>query len=843
MVARTFPPPLLRRLHARRPAVRPRWTAARARRRAAFRVLPWSAAFAGRHLSQTGRATIRRSHHLPTHRKGNLRTVIVGMALFASLSGLLLLLGAVSLTGFAAYRYYNAVVPAGEQAVAAYESQPYAVSLIQDRAGHTLAQLADPALGTRVLISLRQVPQNLIWATIDTENRTFYSDAGIDPLRILSAAKSDLLHEGGLQGASTITQQLVKLAVFGPASWTPDKLDQSALAQKLQEIMIAIGLTQDVQHCDLTCRKDDILQMYFNTVTYGSAGGDIDGAEAAAEYFFGIHASQLDLAQAALLAGLPQSPAAYSPLAYPPRAKARQLEVLQSMVAVGHITRAQAKAAAAEPLHYVFKDVVPQQPNVSNETYFVHWLLNDYLSQPANLQQFGIPALQQPLDIYRGFIFQTSLDSTLQDEAQSIVDDQVAANSSLNMTDGALVAIDPRNNEILSYVGGVGYGAGINGAQYDMAWQPRQAGSSFKPFMYVTAFEHGHVPAEPILDAPVSYPQEPGQPPYAPTNYDHTFHGVVTLRQALANSYNVPAVKTLASLGPAGIGEVLQTANAMGYHLQDQNLKDLGLAMTLGTDPGRLLDEVNGYAVFDNLGVYRPYMPILAIYRELPGGGKQLLWHYEPPKGVQVIAPQFAYLITNILSDTAAKVPAFGASAYEYLGLPDRPVASKTGTTTDFKDNLTLVYTPNLVAGVWVGNPNDTPMYGSTGISGAAPAWHEFMVEALAGTQPRAFVQPPGIVTATVAAGVLPDGEQGLVLSPYGVTDVFAAGTVPGSGGLPINTYAGTAQPNAPSGGAPAGTTFVTTTDPAQLNPCRGGSYHYSYSQINGQRVYDVVCG
>jgi membrane peptidoglycan carboxypeptidase len=774
--------------------------------------------------------------------------VLASIALCALIAGSLMLAALLGAAVFVAYRYYQAVVPAGVQAVAAYESQPFAVSLIEDRAGNTLAQLANPALGTRVLISLHDVPQVMIWATLDTENRTFFTDPGVDPLRILSAAKTDLTGHGGLQGASTITQQLVKLAYFGPAAWTPAKLDQSAIQQKLKEIMIAIGLTRDVQHCDLLCRKDAILQMYFNTITYGSNGGDIDGVEAAAEYFFGVHAARLDLAQSAVLAGLPQSPAAYNPRAYPERAKARQRVVLDGMVAEHHITRAQEQAALAEPLRYVFKNLQSQAVDTTTESYFVHWLLDDYLSRPANLRQFGIPSLQQPQDVYRGLIFQTTLDSGLQDVAQAAIDSQVAANSFLNMTDGALVAVDPRSNEIMAYVGGVGYGSPTNGAQYDMAWQPRQAGSSFKPFMYVTAFEHGHVPAEPILDGPVSYPQGPNQPPYAPFNYDLSYHGVVTLRRALANSYNVPAVKTLASLGPSGISEVLQTTNAVGYHLQDQNTHDLGLAVTLGADPGRLLDEVNGYAVFANLGVYRPYMPILAIYRELPGGSKQLLWQYHTPKGVQVIAPQFAYLITNILSDTAAKVPAFGEAAYSLLGLPDRPIASKTGTTTDFKDNLTLGYTPNLVAGVWVGNPNDTAMYGTTGISGAAPAWHQFMVAALQGTPPEQFVQPPGIITATVVpAGPVGVESQAanLVVSPYGVSDIFAAGTVPVPGGsLAAGTYGATSRLSPNSTQPPPGTTFVTTTNPAVLNPCHGGAYRYTYTidRQNGTTVYNVVC-
>jgi membrane peptidoglycan carboxypeptidase len=605
----------------------------------------------------------------------------------------------------------------------------------------------------------------------------------------------------------------------------------------------AIGLTKDIKRCSFQCRKDAILEMYFNIVPYGEAGGDIDGAEAASEYFFGIHAAGLDLAQAALLAGLPQAPSEYNPLNFPDRAKARQIYVLNRMLALGHITEAQFAAAEVEPLHYLFKSLIAHNAQNTNESYFVHWLLSDYLSQAANLRQFGIPDLRQPNDVYRDFIFQTTLDPDLQNTAQNIIDRQVFSNSAVNMTDGALVAIDPRSNEIKAYVGGVGYSSGINGAQYDMAWQPRQSGSSFKPFMYVTAFENGHFPAETINDAYVSYPSLGSQSPYTPTNYDMQYHGLVTLRQALANSYNVPAVKTLYSLGLDGIKKVLQTTNSVGYHLQVQNPTEIGLSLTLGADPGRLLDEANGYAVFANNGIYRPYMPILAVYRRETDGTRKLLWQYKTPKGEQVIAPQFAYLITNILSDTAAKVPAFGQAAYDYLGLPDRPVASKTGTTSDFKDNFTLGYTLGLVAGVWVGNPNNTPMLGSTGISGAAPAWHEFMVDALRGIAPQQFIRPNGIITATVAryapAGSLP----GLAVDGNGVTDIFAAGTVPTTfDSSSHDVYSDRLRLGSPSSSSVKGTTIATTTNPATSNPCNGGTYRYTTVSRNGQIYYNVVC-
>jgi membrane carboxypeptidase/penicillin-binding protein len=205
------------------------------------------------------------------------------------------------------------------------------------------------------------------------------------------------------------------------------------------------------------------------------------------------------------------------------------------------------------------------------------------------------------------------------------------------------------------------------------------------------------------------------------------------------------------------------------------------------------------------------------------------------------MAPQYAYLITDILSDTKAKVPAFGQYAYDYLGLPDRPVASKTGTTSDFKDNLTLGYTPDLVTGVWMGNPNDTPMPGSTGITGAAPAWHAFMVAALQGTPPQQFVQPPGIVTATVARYAPSGALPGLAVNGYGVTDKFAAGTVPTTFDNPSqDDYSGRLQGT--SGGTATASPTTTSSSPSSTAPCNGGKYSYTTQTVNGHLVYRVQC-
>jgi len=717
--------------------------------------------------------------------------------------------------GVGAYRYYQSVVPDGVQTLINYEHEPFQVSTVEDRQGHVLQDLVNPDLGIRQIIPLSQIPKNLINATIDTENRTFYNDPGIDPVRLFKASLHDV-NGGGLQGGSTLTQQLVKLGVLSAQAGSARKLDQANLQRKLQEIFIAIGATQRL-------KKDGILEMYLNTIPYGNF---TFGAEAAANYYFGRHASQLDLAECALLAGLPQAPSQYDPVHHRSLAIRRQHVVLQGMLDQGHIGRTEYDAAVAEPLNFVFQNPVVHNAYKTIESYFVDWLINTYLQDPANLQAFKLPDLQVPHDVYRGFVFRTTLDPGWQNLAQGIVQNQVASQGDRNMQDGALVAIDPRSNEIKAMVGGIGFNAPINGAQYNMAWVARQPGSSFKPFMYATAFEHGHFPAESIDDSYVSFPAGDGSAPYVPQNYDLGYHGLVTIRQALANSYNVPAVKTLNNLIPGGgdvaknIQEVLNTANRMGYHVK-HDPKKTGLSFALGTDSGRLLEEVNAYTVFDNNGTYRPYMPIMAIYRRLPGGGLKQVWQYRTPQGVQVLAPQFAYQITSILSDTAAKVPAFGQAAFDLLGLADRALAAKTGTTSDFKDNLTLGYTPNLAVGVWVGNPNDTPMIDSTGITGAAPIFHEF-VQRISATLPlEQFTMPTGIITATVARYAPLNGLPGIASN--GVTDIFAAGTVPNGYDQPsldvINGKPGQATGTAGNPNA--------ATDPAAggAAACHGGRY------------------
>ena len=396
--------------------------------------------------------------------------------------------------------------------------------------------------------------------------------------------------------------------------------------------------------------------------------------------------------------------------------------------------------------------------------------IEDFTFPTPNIQiryphwvQFVRSQLEAQFDaqtIYRsGFTVTTSLDADLQDNAQKIVSDQVAALVDKNAKDGALVAIKPSTGEILAMVGSADfYNEAIQG-QVNMAIsQTRQPGSAIKPLTYVAAFEKGWTPSTLIWDIPSEFPPS-GDPndqrePYRPVNYDGRFHGPVTVRTALSNSYNIPAVKTLQFVGiyddpttPATDG-LIGMAHRMG--ITSLNRNDYGLALTLGGGDLSLLELTGAYAIFANSGVRIPPVAILKI----TDNAGNLIYEYKPPTGEQVISPEHAYLITSILTDYEARRPMFGAHPVINLDFNNR-VAAKTGTTNDFRDNWTMGYSPDLAVGVWVGNADYTPMQNTTGLTGAAPIWADFMnyaIPRLTGGEPTAFQRPAGIVDRVVCA-------------------------------------------------------------------------------------------
>ncbi|MEX1247042.1 MAG: transglycosylase domain-containing protein [Anaerolineales bacterium] len=610
---------------------------------------------------------------------------------------------------------------------------------ILDANGNLLYEILDPNAGRRTYVPLEDISPYMIAATLATEDEDFYSHPGFNLSAIFRAFLQNYSSGEVVSGASTITQQLARALLF-----TPQEASEQSYMRKVREAILAAEITRRYS-------KDEILELYLNEIYFGNLAY---GVEAAAQTYFGTTASQLTLSQASLLAGLPQAPSVYDVYTNRQAAVARQQSVLNLMVRLSReegciyvsnnmqrvcVLVDDAAAAGLEMLDYSFSS-----PDV--QIRYPHWV--NYIRSLLEDQY-------DPQTIYRsGFTVYTTLHPELQDLAQEIVSEQVAGLADRRVGSAALVAIRPSDGYILAMVGSADfYNEEIDG-QVNLAISPRQPGSSIKPLTYVAAFEKGWTPATLIWDVesefpPSGSPDDP-RPPYIPRNYDNRYHGPVTLRAALANSFNVPAVKALNFVGiydnpdtqePEGL---VAFAHRMG--ITDLNRDIYGLALTLGGGEVKLLDLTNAYAIFANQG--RRVNPI-AITRIVDHAGN-LVFEAPQPSLEQVVRPEHAYLISSILSDNEARRPMFGANSV--LNLPFQ-VAAKTGTTDDFRDNWTLGYTPDLAVGVWVGNPDNAPMEGTTGLTGAAPIWSDYMQQAIVLVGgPSPFVQPQGVMEKVICA-------------------------------------------------------------------------------------------
>ena len=530
----------------------------------------------------------------------------------------------------------------------------------------------------------------------------------------------------------------------------------SAAIPARREIILAAEITRRYS-------KDQILELYLNEIYYGNLAY---GIEAASETYFGKAANQLSLSEAAFLAGLPQSPSVYDIYTNRDLTLARQQQVLVLMyglsqtegcikVSTSEVPICVDEVAAANAANEM-KARVFNSPNVN--TKYPHWV---------NFVREQLEKQYDPQTIYRsGFNVYTTLDPTMQDEAQRLVTEQVAQLADKNAHNGALVSIRPATGEILAMVGSPDFNNEAISGQINMADSPtRQPGSSIKPVNYLAAFEKGWTPATLIWDVPSEFPPS-GNPndtrePYQPVNYDGRFHGPVTVRTALANSFNVPAVKTLDFVGIYDDPNTPQKEGMIGMAeklgITTFTRPDYGLALTLGGGDVSLLEETGAYGVIANGGKKVPPVAILKIV-DYQGN---VVYEYQPPAGEQVIRPEHAFLMSSILSDNDARAPMFGHNSL--LNLPFQ-VAAKTGTTNDFRDNWTLGYTPDLVTGVWVGNADYTPMVNTTGLTGAAPIWSSFMqfaVPYVTNNAPTPFSIPSGIVQTVICAssGTEPSNE------------------------------------------------------------------------------------
>ena len=579
--------------------------------------------------------------------------------------------------------------------------------LIFDRHGTLIDDIGDHG-DHRIVVPLNSMSAFVKQATIAIEDKTFYKNNGVDFAGIARAAVADYSHHHIAQGGSTISQQLVKQVFIGPNP-------PPTIQRKIREAVLAVDLNSRYS-------KDQILELYLNTIYYGAQSY---GAEAAARGFFHTTAHDLTLGQAAMLAGLPQAPTQNSPLINPTQAKARQAEVLDAMVAQKMITPQQALAAENEKLQFFYPTNQLQAPH------FV-----DYVLQVLDKQYHIRPSDRKGYRVY------TSLDLNVQHLAESVVKNQIDRfGNYYDFHDGALVAMDPKTGEVLAMVGGDDYyrpGGQINMATTDT----RQPGSSFKMFTYTAAIESGKLNMlSPISDQPMIFPLgggTDGLKPYAPQNYDKRYHGTLPLKMAMGNSLNIPAIKVELT---TGIPAVLDTARRMGVTSLNQDDSHYGISLTLGGYGVSPLDMVTGASTLANMGVRHRPAPVLRIQ---DGLGK-IIFKYDPSKNqYQAISPQVAFIIDSIMSDDRNRCMSFGCGGD--LTLPGRHVGAKTGTTQDFRDNWTVGFTPTLATAVWVGNPDYHPLaHNSTGIVGAAPIWHQFMTQALASQPDQWYGVPAGV--------------------------------------------------------------------------------------------------
>ncbi len=584
----------------------------------------------------------------------------------------------------------------------------------------------------RTIVELDQIPRYLIDGVIATEDTQFYAHNGIRPLSILRSFGYGLIGKGRIGGgASTLTQQLVKNAIL---------TNERTLSRKVKELILSVWLEQKYT-------KEEILKIYFNEIPYGSTNY---GVESAAQGYFAKHVSDLTLAEAATLAGLPQKPSVF--LSDPEALKARRNFVLQRMVAENYLSSEQAEKAKAEPL------TLKRQVGNMRAPHFVTFV------QQQLLDTYGENAVERG-----GLRVITSLDWEKQQIAEKAVQDkgkelleQGGANNA------ALVALDPKNGQILAMVGSRDFNDDSIGGKFNVVTQAeRQPGSSIKPIVYAAAFSKGFTPQTILYD--VVTPFGTTANPYIPQNYDFSEHGPVTMRQALQGSLNIPAVKTLYLVG---LKHGIAFAEKMGYTTLSEG--NFGLSLVLGGGEVKMIEHVNAYGVFANGG--KKYSPISILRVEDPKGGKMYEWKQED--GEQVIDSKVAATISHVLSDDASRAFVFGAGST--LTLPGRPVAAKSGTTNNYVDAWVVGYTPSLVAGVWAGNSDNHPMKkGFGGSKVAGQIWNYFMKESLKNSPVEKFIAPPALTTTKPVLRGSVNGQIRLLVDK--VTGKLATSSTPES--------------------------------------------------------------
>lgn len=637
----------------------------------------------------------------------------------------------------------------------------------------------------RINVSLSDISPKLVQATVAVEDRTFWTNPGYDPQGIARAALADFRHHGVVAGGSTITQQLAKKMFLTP--------DQS-LDRKIKEVVLADRLTR-------TFSKQQILELYLNENNYAEQQY---GVEAAAMGYFNKPAKDLDLAQASLLAGIPQSPAVWDPVLHFSLSKQRQRDVLNSMVAANYITASEAHKAFIEPLQ------VNPPGNNFQAPQFV-----SYVEQ--ELRSLGFDPGRQQLTV------RTTLDWGKQQLGQGIVVSNLAKQRFRDpggLLSSAMVSLDPKTGDILAYVGSPDFNNHTQCAQCDFVdTVARNPGSSIKPFTYAAAIDaHLATMDTPILDGPTPYQAVlPNGENYPVQNYDKQAHGVQPLRKALASSLNIPAVKVETAVG---VPQVVDFWRKMGLHPEDKSFNPNGpdtnysAATTLGGAPVLMLDEAAAYAVLADGGVYHQPEAVLQV---TDGTGKVLYQSHPEQRQSQVLDPGVAYIIGAIISNDANRSVSFRPNGP--LVLPGHQAAAKTGTSENFKDTLTAGYTPDLVSLFWMGDILDNTHHmvdNSDGVDVVAPAWHDFMMQALKGVPNHWFTPPNDVVQGK-------DGSWFL----RGVTDIsHLPNDNPSPSPSPCDKHCDVTQGNPNAGPQPVkgrrgGSTPLPTTCPILDPTCK----------------------
>lgn len=709
------------------------------------------------------------------HRRTRTVWGLAGIA-FASVGlGVVLLAVSIVAVGIGVYYFYARGLPPPEDIIKVRDQ--FETTRIYDSTGQTVIyEVVDPD-GDRQYIRWPDIPRDLVNATIAIEDKTFFTNPGFD-LRGISRAMYLAVTQGAVQGGSTITQQLVKNTLIDPdqrTAFSPDR--------KIKEVILAGEISRKFS-------KEQILEWYLNTNFYGNLAYGVD---AAAKVYFGKRVQDLSLAEAALLAAIPQNPA-LNPLDNPTASRQRQQIVLDNMAAQGYITVAEAQAAIEQPL-------IVQPIDQRFGILAPHFSIYARQQTESILNGLGLDGPRMLLG--GGLKIYTTLNLDLQDQVECtsrayvtrlagggasvtpntsrgtpcVAAQYLAAppgvdlNVPRNVTNAAAIVLRPDTGTILAMVGSVDYyNAQIQG-NFNAALGLRQPASTFKPFVYVSAFaaeSSPYTPATMVLDIPSTF--NPSGVPYTPRNEDNKFHGPLSIRAALANSYNIPVVRVLADVG---VSAVIRQARQLGLSSLVATQEGAGLALALGSGEVTLLDLTYAYSVFANLGVmvgtpvqnerpgFRTLDPTAILRIEDKEGN--VLWQYQertPTFGkANVLREGLAYLINDILSDKAARLPAFGESNALELA---RPAAVKTGTTNDVRDALTVGYTPQLVVGVWVGNNNNAPLGDDlSGGTAAAPIWRAIMEYQLKDQPILTWPQPSSVREATVCArsGLLPTDD------------------------------------------------------------------------------------